>query len=136
MSKRTDDLEQRLREAIARAEGAEREVAEVSGANGRLAATLDENRKALVKAHEDREAAHSENVTLAKKLEVAIAAQGTMPADLGAVTQVVVDFCVEARTGGSTAGIILARRLETEMGEAGFPVAAAVEIRTQLGGAS
>jgi hypothetical protein len=57
MSKRTDELEQQVRDLQAALEKAVRGEAEVSGANGRLAGRLDESEKALARTHEARDEA-------------------------------------------------------------------------------
>jgi hypothetical protein len=144
--KELDDLRDALKEAQDDAAAHLRNIERLTI----KAMRTDDAEAALSKAHANRNAGWSragalevevtnrdlENVKLAKELEAAVAAQGTMPADIRALRQVAVDFIVEARTGGTTAGIMWARRLETEMVDAGFPVAAEVEIRTRLGGAS
>ena len=142
MSRRTDELEQQLRTAQDELADVKRDLAEVSGANGMVCAQLDKSEKALARVHADREKAwkqvvarDQENTKLAKELEAAVAAQGSMPADLIALKRIVTDHIVESMTG-PTYGIVLARRLRTEMVEAGFPVATEVEIRAQLGGVS
>src|SRR5690348_14283272 len=81
----------------------------------------DDAERALKRAHEARDdawkqvvARDAENTKLAKELEAAIAAQGSMPADLIALKRIVTDHIVESMTG-PTYGIVLARRLRTEM---------------------
>jgi hypothetical protein len=113
------------------------------------ASRTDDAEAALARAHQDRDDAWKrvrvlqqqvldrdvENTKLAKELEAAVAAQGSMPADLIALKRIVTDHIVESMTG-PTWGLVLGRRLRTEMVEAGFPVATEVEIRAQLGGVS
>jgi small-conductance mechanosensitive channel len=62
MSKRVDELEQQVRELQEELADAEREVLEVSGANGRLAAQLD-------KAETTTRGLAEENATLKASLE-------------------------------------------------------------------
>jgi septal ring factor EnvC (AmiA/AmiB activator) len=55
MSKRVDELEQQVRDLQEELADAEREVLEVSGANGRICAAHDETRAALKRVHDDRD---------------------------------------------------------------------------------
>jgi chromosome segregation ATPase len=87
MSKHAEDLEKRLLTAEQKAKDAEREVKEVSGANGRIAARLAEAESALARTHRDRDDAFrqiavlerqvanrdAENAKLAGELESALA---------------------------------------------------------------
>lgn len=57
MSKRVDDLEQQLRAAQDELAVAKRDLAEVSGANGRLAAQLDERDITIRGLTEERDTA-------------------------------------------------------------------------------
>lgn len=68
MSRRTDELERRLAETLARAQKAERGEAEVSGANGQLAAKLDKAEKALARTHQSRDEAWKRATDLERQL--------------------------------------------------------------------
>lgn len=68
MSKRTDGLEQRLREAEIKLAKAEREVAEVSGANGRLAAKLAKSELTLIRTHNARDEAFKQVTALQEQV--------------------------------------------------------------------
>jgi hypothetical protein len=138
LAKENEELRAKLAEAEADAASHLANVVRLSPE----AARTKEAEAALGRVHQDREdawaqvvARDTENTKLAKELEAAIAAQGSMPADLIALKRIVTDHIVEAMTG-PTWGIVLGRRLRTEMVEAGFPVATEVEIRAQLGGSS
>lgn len=126
---------ERLREENAALREELKESREDAAAHLRNLETLSGKASRTDRAEQQVADRDNENVTLAKKLEAALGALGTMPGELRTLWQVVNDFLVEARTG-STAGILLGRRLESELADAGLTVGAEVDIRAQLGGLS
>lgn len=120
-----DRLTRENRELRTQLEDALREVEEVSGANGRLAAKAertDAAEAALITCHEERKAAWRAvgevNAKLAKQLEAALAA---ISCDVVVMRRTVVDFIVSNLTASEAAGL-LARSLQTELFDAGQPV--------------
>lgn len=69
MSKRVDELEQQVRELQEELADAEREVLEVSGANGRVCAAHDETRAALKRVHQDRDDAWKRVTALEQQVD-------------------------------------------------------------------